>query len=122
MVSRVLFAALIALDVGVMAPAAEAHPELKATVPAANTAATPPQEIRLIFNEGLLARLSGADVTDHGGKPIATGQAVTDPKDKKQLIIPLPSPLSAGHYTVQWHVVSEDTHRVKGSFSFEVQP
>jgi methionine-rich copper-binding protein CopC len=26
----------------------------------------------------------------------------------------------AGHYKVTWHAVSEDTHRVKGEYSFGV--
>jgi methionine-rich copper-binding protein CopC len=28
--------------------------------------------------------------------------------------------LSAGSYTVEWHAVSEDTHRIKGQYSFKV--
>jgi copper resistance protein C len=122
MVQRVLVAALVALGISVMAPVAKAHPVLKASVPAANASAPAPQEIRLTFNEGLIAKLCGAEIKDQSGNLIATGQAAIDPNDKKQLIIPLRSQLSAGHYIVDWHVVSEDTHRVKGSFSFEVQP
>jgi copper resistance protein C len=45
---------------------------------------------------------------------------VNDPADRKQLVVPLPSPLIAGRYKVAWHAVSEDTHRVKGEYSFEV--
>jgi len=51
------------------------------------------------------------------GKIIATGVPVMS-KDQKQLVVPLPGPLMAGHYTVTWHAVSEDTHRVKGEYSF----
>jgi len=28
--------------------------------------------------------------------------------------------LPSGNYKVQWHAVGEDTHRVKGSYSFSV--
>jgi copper resistance protein C len=122
MLGRGLFAVLVALGIGATATVADAHPVLKASAPAANASASAPQEIRLTFNESLIAKLSGADVKDQSGRPIATGQAEIDPKDKKQLIIPPRSPLSAGHYTVEWHVVSEDAHRVKGNFSFEIQP
>jgi len=31
-------------------------------------------------------------------------------------------PLTPGHYKVSWHVVSVDTHRTEGSFSFDIQP
>lgn len=31
-------------------------------------------------------------------------------------------PLQAGSYKVNWQAVSADTHKVKGSFIFEVRP
>jgi methionine-rich copper-binding protein CopC len=40
--------------------------------------------------------------------------------DQKQLIVPLQSPLAVGTYTVKWNVVSVDTHRVSGTYSFKV--
>jgi methionine-rich copper-binding protein CopC len=122
MSKRVLIAALAALSALLPVPLAEAHPKLKSTVPGANTSTTPPQAIRLIFSEGLIPKLSGIELKDQSGKAIETGPAAADPKDTKQLVIPIKSPLAAGQYTVDWHAVSEDTHRVKGSFSFEVQP
>jgi len=42
-------------------------------------------------------------------------------KDQKQLIVPLQDPLPAGTYTVTWNVVSVDTHRVNGTYSFKVE-
>jgi methionine-rich copper-binding protein CopC len=30
--------------------------------------------------------------------------------------------LSPGEYKVEWHAVSDDTHRVKGNYSFSVAP
>jgi len=30
--------------------------------------------------------------------------------------------LAPGRYTVRWKVLSVDTHRTEGSFSFEVKP
>jgi len=118
-------ASMIALAIAsicAMPTLAEAHPELKGTAPVANSSAKAPEEIRLKFSEGLIVKLSGADVKDQSGKPVETAQASTAPNDKKQLIIPLKSRLTAGRHTVDWHAVSEDTHRVKGSFSFTVEP
>ncbi len=72
------------------------------------------------FSEGVIAKFSGVEIKNESGKTIPTGVPVTDPKDQKQLVVPLPTPLTAGHYTVTWHAVSEDTHRVKGEYSFGV--
>jgi methionine-rich copper-binding protein CopC len=36
------------------------------------------------------------------------------------LVVPIGEPLPSGNYRVQWHAVGEDTHRVKGSYSFSV--
>ncbi len=122
MSKRGLIAALAALSALAMLPLAEAHPKLKSTVPGANTSTTPPRAIRLIFSEGLIPKFSGIELKDQSGKVIETGPTAVDPKDTKQLVIPMRSPLTAGQYTVDWHAVSEDTHRVNGSFSFEVKP
>jgi methionine-rich copper-binding protein CopC len=93
-----------------------------ATVPAADVQAQPPQEIRLSFSEALVAKFSGLDLKDQDGKRVETGPAASDPKDGKQLIVLVKATLPAGRYTVEWHAVSEDTHRVKGRYSFEVKP
>ena len=77
-------------------------------------------EIKLSFSEGVIAKFSGLELKDEAGKTIATGVPANDPRDQKQLVVPLPTPLTAGHYTVTWHAVSEDTHRVKGEYSFGV--
>jgi|ERR1700730_17961715 copper resistance protein C len=79
-----------------------------------------PTEIKLNFSEGVIAKFSGLELKDEAGKSVATGVAVNDPGDRRQLVVPLPTPLTAGHYTVTWHAVSEDTHRVKGEYSFGV--
>lgn len=112
---------LLALFAAMLATAVDAHPTLKAASPAAESTATAaPMEIRLTFSEGVIAKFSSAEVKDQGGKSIATGKATTDPKDQKQLIVALLAPLPEGSYTVNWSVVSVDTHRVSGAYSFKV--
>ena len=96
------------------------HPTLKAANPAAESTAAAPTEIRLTFSEGVIAKFSSAEVKDQAGKKVATGKLATDPKDQKQPIVPLQGPLTAGTYTVDWNVVSVDTHRVNGTYSFKV--
>jgi methionine-rich copper-binding protein CopC len=106
---------------GALATSAEAHPKLKSVSPAADVSSkVSPKEIKLNFSEGVIAKFSGLELKDEAGKTISTGVAATDPGDRKQLVVPLQAPLMAGRYTVAWHAVSEDTHRVKGEYSFEV--
>ena len=115
--------AMLALLAGLAGTAAYAHPTLTSSSPKADVPTTnSPTEIRLNFSEGVVAKLSGVELKDESGKAVTTGAAVADPKDKKQLVVPLSAPLTAGRYTVSWHVVSEDTHRVKGEYSFKVAP
>ena len=101
--------------------AAYAHPELRSAEPAAGAAMTSsPKQIRITFNENVILQLSGVEVKDQTGKVISTGNAATDPGNKKMLIVPVNQQLSPGDYKVEWHAVSDDTHRVKGSYSFSV--
>jgi methionine-rich copper-binding protein CopC len=109
------------LAFSLLATSANAHPELVSASPVADASSkVSPTEIRLNFSEGIIAKFSGLELKDEAGKTIATGVPVNDPKDRKRLVVSVPSPLTAGHYTVTWHAVSEDTHRVKGEFSFGV--
>lgn len=113
--------ALTILAISLLATGASAHPKLNATSPAADVSSkVSPTEIKLIFSEGVIAKLSGLELKDETGKTIATGVPVNDSKDQKQLVVPIPAPLTAGHYTVIWHAVSEDTHRVSGQYSFGI--
>jgi methionine-rich copper-binding protein CopC len=101
--------------------AAYAHPELKSAEPAAGAAIkTSPKQIRITFNENVVPHFSGVQVKDQAGKVISTGRAATDPANKKLLVVPVSEQLSPGDYKVEWHAVSDDTHRVKGSYSFSV--
>jgi len=38
------------------------------------------------------------------------------------LIVKFAQPLQPGSYKVNWQAVSADTHKVKGSFAFQVGP
>jgi copper resistance protein C len=119
--NTIALAALAVLAMGVLASSADAHPKLMSVSPAADVSSkASPKEIRLNFSEGVIAKFSGLELKDEAGKTITTGVPVNDTGDRSQLVVPLPAPLMAGRYTVTWHAVSEDTHRVKGEYSFEV--
>jgi methionine-rich copper-binding protein CopC len=83
--------------------------------------ATAPKELRLSFNEELVPKFCGVELTDKSGTKIAIGQLGPDPADKKQLVVTLPNGLADGVYKVSWHAVGDDTHRVQGSYSFTVK-
>jgi methionine-rich copper-binding protein CopC len=113
--------ALAVLAIGAVATSANAHPKLKSASPAADVSSeVSPTEIKLNFSEGVIPKFSGLELKNEAGKTITTGVPVNDPTDRRQLVVPLPAPLPAGRYTVTWHAVSEDTHRVKGEYSFGV--
>jgi len=100
--------------------AAFAHPELQSAEPAAGKSSAAPTEIRIMFNESVIPQFSGIEVKDQAGRAVATGKAIADPTNKKMIIVPLKEQLAPGDYKVEWHAVSEDTHRVKGSYTFNV--
>jgi methionine-rich copper-binding protein CopC len=116
-------AAVTMIAASLLAGAALAHPELRSAEPAAGAAAaTSPKQIKITFSEAVIPQLSGAEVKDQAGKTIATGKASVDPANRKELVVPVNEPLPPGDYKVEWHAVSDDTHRVKGSYSFSVAP
>jgi len=114
---RVTLAVLLTATVGRMA---WAHPVLEASDPGQGATVSSPKEIRLTFTENLVAKFSGLTIKDQSGRPIGTANPSVDPNDKRQLIVPISTPLPPGAYDVDWHAVGADTHRVTGHFSFRV--
>jgi methionine-rich copper-binding protein CopC len=104
-----------------MAPSANAHPTLKsASPPSEGVTVSAPTEIKLIFSEGVIPKFSSVELKDQGGEKIAIGKVAANPKDPKELVVALREPLKAGTYIVTWNIVSVDTHRVHGTYSFKV--
>ncbi len=121
MLKRTSIAVFALLAAGVMASSANAHPTLKsANPPAEGIAVSEPTEIKLNFSEGVIPKFSSVELKDQAGKTIATGKVATNPKDQKELVVALQAPLKTGTYTVTWNIVSVDTHRVHGTYSFTV--
>ena len=114
-------AQVLALAVAILSGnAAYAHPQFLSAEPAAGSAIAPPHQIRITFSEPLIPQFCGIELKNQSGKLIATGKSETDPADRKILVVPVKEQLAPGDYKVEWHAVSEDTHRVKGSYSFSV--
>src|SRR5436190_2523799 len=102
--------------------AAQAHAHLKSSDPAADSTLTAsPTAIHLTFEMRIVAKFSGAKVVDAAGKEMALGTATLDPQDANGLVVPVSAQLSPGEYTVEWHVVAVDSHRMTGSFKFRIK-
>src|SRR5260221_3440572 len=90
---------LAVLVISLLATSANAHPKLISATPADDVSnKVSPTEIKLNFSEGVIAKFSGVEIKNESGKTIPTGVPVTDPKDQKQLVVPLPAPLIAGSF------------------------
>lgn len=108
------------------ASAAQAHPKLVSASPAANATVTKPARIELRFSEKLMPKFSGADLkmTGHGvatHPPMKVTATATVARDGNTLVLTPKTPLAPGSYTVAWHVVSSDTHRITGNYAFAVK-
>jgi len=121
MVKKTSTAVIALFAASLIVTSAYAHPTLKsANPPVDGTANAPLTELRLNFSEAIVLNFSSVELQDQGGMKIVTGKIATDAKDGKQLIVPLQAPLKAGKYTVKWTIVSADTHRMNGTYSFNV--
>jgi hypothetical protein len=98
------------------ATAANAHARLDHAVPAVgSTVAASPSQVTLYFSESLEPKFSGGEVRNTAGARVDHGQSVSG----KVMHLSVGG-LAAGRYTVTWHVLSVDTHKTEGSFSFTV--
>ena len=99
-----------------------AHTRLDRASPAAgSTVAAAPTEVLLCFSETLEPAFSSIEVRDASGAAMQAGKATIDPKQRTQLRVPLKA-LPPGTYKVIWRVLSVDTHRAHGDFTFRVGP
>lgn len=100
---------------------AQAHAMLDRASPAVgSTVATPPKEVVLWFTEKLEPAFSTIEVRGANGAVVSAGKARVG-GDRTQMRVPLKR-LAPGTYKVDWRVLSVDTHRTQGSFSFRVGP
>ncbi len=112
---------LITTALGLGITTAQAHPKLQTSSPARDAKLdTAPKENRMTFSEGLIANFTGLELKNAAGKPVPTGKAMLAPGDNRELRVPIGARLAPGTYTVAWHAVSTDTHRVSGTYGFKV--
>ncbi len=101
--------------------AANAHAMLDHASPAVgSTVASSPKDVVISFTEKLEPKFSSIEVRNDKGVAMQAGKATLGgaPTDLRVSLEPLPP----GTYKVIWRVLSVDTHRTQGSFSFKVGP
>ena len=119
MTMRLGFVALVLLGLLIGTAAVDAHAHLDRASPQPDsTVRTAPNEVTLWFTQKLEPSFSSAEVKDSSGTRVDRSAHV-DAGDA-QLLHVLLTPLPPGTYKVHWHVVSVDTHRTEGDFTFRV--
>lgn len=124
---RLLLTAPILVALAV-AGTAQAHTRLVSSSPAANATVSKPGRVVLTFNERVVARFTGVDLT----MTSMPGMAAHEPMvmsgftsamsaDGKTLTLTMRRALMVGTYQVKWHAVGDDTHRMEGTYSFTVK-
>jgi len=99
---------------------ADAHAFLVKSSPAVGSMVQPNVgELRLEFSEPIELAFSGVEMANSSGASVSLASIGFGDSTHKVLAGKL-SMLVPGSYVVKWHVVSTDTHRTEGSFSFRV--
>jgi methionine-rich copper-binding protein CopC len=119
--NRILFLVL-SIATALCANLAAAHGILVSSSPAKGSIlAEPPREIRLSFNESVEARFSAVTLVRNDGKLVVSGRPSSDGQKRSDIVVALPA-LQPGKYQVRWQTTSADSHRIQGSFGFEIKP
>ena len=114
--------ALLLLAALAAATQALAHAHLdRASPPANGSLRSAPREVSISFSENLEGSFSSITVVDAAGARVDEGNAQVDSRNRKILRVSL-KPLPPGRYRVNWRVLSVDTHKTEGSYSFRVAP
>jgi copper resistance protein C len=85
-----------------------------------NTVSQAPKEVMLWFTEKIEPAFSTIEVRNEQGALVNSGKA-TVVGDRTQMRVPVKA-LPSGTYKVIWRVLSVDTHRTQGDFTFRVGP
>ena len=114
----VIFALLASL---VGAGGAQAHAYLDHAEPrVGNTVSAAPSAVTLWFTQNIEQAFTTMEVVNAAGTRVSVGRPRIDSGNSTMQIGM--KPLPPGVYRVRWRVLSVDTHRTEGSFSFIVAP
>lgn len=119
--TRVLTSALT-LALLTVSPAVLAHAHLQNQSPAADAqVSVPVNHLTLTFSEDIEPGLSQVNVFTQPGNQPVPGLLKSNPSSRNELLMTFKQPLAAGHYQVNWQVISVDSHKTQGSYDFSVQ-
>lgn len=105
---------------GASKEAAWAHAYPASSVPGDGAAAREsPREVRIQFTEGVEIEFSQIEVKNSAGEVVSQGKTRSPAADT--LAVDL-KPLRPGIYTIEWQVLSVDTHVTEGVLRFTVNP
>lgn len=109
---------VIIIALALLMPAtAQAHAELDHASPRVGSTVAAPKDVVLWFTEAVEPKFSSIEVTNDKGVSVQAGKASL--MGSAALRVPLKA-LAPGTYKVNWKVLSVDTHRTQGSFTFTV--
>ena len=80
-----------------------------------------PAAVRIWFTEAIEPAFSSVQVLDATGKQVDKKDMHSDRSNRSVLQVSLPR-LGPGTYKVVWRLVSVDTHRTNGDFTFQIVP
>jgi methionine-rich copper-binding protein CopC len=84
-----------------------------------SSSATAPREVVLWFTENLEPAFSHIEVRSENGALVSRSKAHLGEGNELRVAL---KALGPGTYKVNWRVLSVDTHRTQGDFSFRVGP
>jgi len=80
-----------------------------------------PAAVRIWFTEAIEPAFNSIQVFDATGKQVDKKDTHSDRSNRSLLQVSLPR-LGPGTYKVVWRIVSVDTHRTNGDFTFQILP
>lgn len=117
-----IFSTFVAASLTVAGPAF-AHAHLTEATPAAGAIVQEaPTKIELRFSEGVEAPFAKIEIKGAGGQDVPIKSIVGVSGDKKTLLVTPATPIAAGMYQIFWTIVSVDTHKSEGTYSFTIKP
>jgi methionine-rich copper-binding protein CopC len=105
------------------ASSAAVHLRLTRTEPAKDSAfAGSPAVIRLWFSEPVRLKATSLKVTDAAGKVVGLGPLSRAAAKQAPVVAKVQAAMAPGHYTVTWRAMGNDSHVVKGQYTFTIVP
>ncbi|WP_343552641.1 copper homeostasis periplasmic binding protein CopC [Pantoea sp.] len=115
-------ALLLAFSALTFSQFALAHAHLKTAVPADKMVVHSfLHNASLTFTEDVEPAFSGVEILNAQHQPVAAGKAKLAENQHNKLVVQFDPPLQSGQYQVNWHVLSVDGHKTKGSYSFSIK-